>query len=528
MVRACRKGNRCRCLNRCCVASRLRKSFGTVEVLHGVDIAVRRGERHAIVGENGAGKSTLMRILCGVIPASDGAVFVEGQPLARGLAAARDAGIALVHQELSQVPDLSIAENVVLGSHPTRGGFLDRRAMKRRAHVALDLVGLDRDPAVLIRDLPFGERQLIEIGSALARDPRLLVLDEPTSALSPVEVNRLFSVLETLQDMTVLYVSHRLPEIYRLCEQATVLRDGTAIGTFSLADTTSDELVKAMVGRQIDLLHRRQPITAEQLGPVVIDLVDVHGPRVNGVSLTVRAGEVVGIGGLVGAGRTDTLNLLTGNARVTSGSIALQGKSFNPKSPYAAWRAGIGYVTEDRAGTGLATDLDVSANASAPSIRPLSARGWINRRKQRQLVDEVVSRSHVVPPRPELRAGALSGGNQQKLVLGKWLPTSPRLFVLDEPTKGVDVEAKSEIHRRIDALAHQGAAVLVVSSDLPELLTLSDRILVMRDGRVCGELSTDHWDEASVIAMATASSHVGTNDSNRDVAAATTDEPREM
>jgi ABC-type sugar transport system ATPase subunit len=480
----------------------LRKSFGSVEVLHGIDVDIEPGERHAIVGENGAGKSTLMRVIAGALVADAGTVSVDGAPLAPGVQEARAAGIALVHQELSLVPDLSIAENVVLGRHPVRRGRIDRRAMYAHAEEALGLVGLQRDPRALVRDLSFGERQLVEIGAALRLRPRLLVLDEPTSALSPIEVRRLFDVLANYEDTTVLYVSHRIPEVYALCGRATVLRDGELVGTYDLPTTEAGELIAAMVGRQVDLLARREPLPADELGPVVLALDDVAGPRVDGVSLAVRAGEVLGIGGLVGAGRSDLLALVSGRARATSGEMRLGGEPYRPRSPYDAWRAGVGVIPEDRQ-DGLALELDVAMNAAAPSIRRLTPRGWLRPRRLGALAEEVVRDAQVTPPRVDLTTAALSGGNQQKLVLGKWLPERPRLLLLDEPTKGVDVEAKSEIHRRIDRLARDGVAVVLVSSDLPELLTLSDRILVMRDGRVTGALDPDSWSEAGVLGLAT-------------------------
>ena len=486
-------------------ASKITKTYGGVEVLHGVDLTVGVGERHAIVGENGAGKSTLMKIISGVERRDSGAVEVDGVIVEEDAHAARAAGIALVHQELSLVPTLSIAENCVLGRHPTRLGLVRRNSVRAVGREAIRLVGLHRSPDTPVERLSFAERQLVEIGRALLAEPKVIVLDEPTSALSPRETERLFGLLEEVnreRQTSIIYVSHRVAEVFRLCEGCTVLRDGSVVGKFRLADTSPDALVHAMVGRQVDLLTRREGVANDQLGGVAIETKDISGPGVRRVSLAVRAGEVCGIAGLVGSGRTEFARLLTGLARPSGGVIEVEGTQVTIGSPRRARSLGIAYVPEDRQKEGLALEMSAGDNATVPSLRQLSPSGLLRPRLRTALAQRVLTEVDVRPPVPTLLARRLSGGNQQKIVLGKWLPTQPRILVLDEPTRGVDVGAKSDIHNIVDTLARAKTAVIVISSDLPELLVLADRIVVMRDGTLVGEVGEDAWDERSVIELA--------------------------
>ena len=477
-------------------AVNIHKVFNGVEVLHGVNFEVPAGARHAVVGENGAGKSTLMKVICGILEGEAGEIEIYGEKLPRGLRAAQRAGLALVHQELSLVSTLSIA----------RGGVVRWADVREAGRRAMSLVGLRLDPDALVEDLSFAERQLVEIGRALMAEPRILVLDEPTSALSPEETGRLFDLLRDLnrkQGTTIIFISHRVAELYSLCDSATVLRDGQIVARFpNLQAASQDELVVSMVGRQLDLRARRAPVPENELGPVVLDATQLSGPGVRDFSLRIRGGEVVGLGGMMGSGRTEFARLVVGLARPTGGSVSINGKPARLRSMKDARRLGIAYVPEDRGKEGLALTLPTGVNAVGPSIGALSLAGVIRRNRTRQLAETVLEESDVRPRGKKVIAGRLSGGNQQKLVLGKWLPTEPRLLILDEPTRGVDIHARSQIHQRIDALARRGAAILLISSELPELLTVSDRIVVMREGRLMGEVDPARWTEESVIRLA--------------------------
>ena len=482
------------------------KTFDTVEVLHDVDLELREGERHALLGENGAGKSTLLKIISGLVPPNEGDIEVDGVALPRSLQAAQEVGIALVHQELRLVPTLSVAENCFLGRLWTRYGVMRTRAMHESTAAILEEIGLACDPSTPVERLSFADRQLVEIARSLLREPRILALDEPTSALSSAEIQRLFDLLLRLNEerrTTIVYVSHRLPELYRLCTRATVMRDGAVVGRFELRDTAPDTLVRSMVGREVDLLNRRQA-TGRSSVPVtpVLRADAVSGPGVTNASIAIAPGEVCGLGGLVGSGRTELARLLVGIERPYSGEISLEGRALRLGSVRDALRAGVGYVPEDRQHAGLALDLTTGANAVVPSLEAHSRLGWLRRGPLHALAREVLEDSGVHPVAPSHLASNLSGGNQQKVVLGKWLPRAPRLLVLDEPTRGVDVNAKSLIHRRISALADEGVAVLLISSELPELLTMCDRIVVMREGHIVGEVAGADLSEESVIALA--------------------------
>ena len=488
-------------------AKNVHKVFSGIEVLHGVDLEVPAGARHAVVGENGAGKSTLMKIICGILEPEAGEIEVFGEALPRGLRAAQRAGLALVHQELSLVPTLSIAENCALGHLPARNGIVSWSAVREAGRRAMSLVGLDLDTDTIVEELSFAERQLVEIGRALMATPRILVLDEPTSALSPEETSRLFRLLTDLNrdhGTTIIFISHRVVELYSLCDSATVLRDGNVVACFSnLAAVSQGDLVMSMVGRQLDLRSRRTPVPADKLGPVVLEASGLSGPGVKDFGLTIRAGEVVGLGGMMGSGRTELARLVVGLARPSGGTLAIDGKQVRIRSMKDARSLGIAYVPEDRQKEGLALVLSTGVNAVTPSIGALSPAGIIRRRRSRQLAARVLEENDVRPRGENVITGRLSGGNQQKLVLGKWLPTNPRLLILDEPTRGVDVQARSQIHQRIDALARQGTAILLISSELPELLTVSDRIVVMCEGRLMGQVDPGAWTEESVISLAT-------------------------
>ena len=484
------------------------KRFGGAVAVDGVDIQVYPGGIHAVVGENGAGKSTLMRMLSGILTPTEGTVLVDGSPLEMGSAkAALEAGIALVHQELSLVPEMTVAENISLGFTPTASaGFIDRVEQTRIAQQALDEIGVRVDLDEPIARLSVALRQFVEIARAVARQPRVLILDEPTATLTPAETDYLLNMLERLAErgMAIIYISHRIPEIFAICKRVTILRDGERVHSGDVADLDPQSMVDLMVGRELksEMGEERE---ANEGGDVVLSARGITAPGVNGVDLDVRAGQIVGIGGLVGAGRTELIRAIIGADPRTGGTATLNvdGETFSIRSYRQAVSKGLAYVPEERRADGLALTMTVKDNITLPNRKRLSnvftvlLRGKIKRFAQ-QLADAVGLR----PPIITAEVGSYSGGNQQKVVLAKWLGHEPKFIVLDEPTRGVDVGAKAEIHRLVRQLAEEGTAVLVVSSDLPELLDLADIIHVVRDGKIVGTLPRDVADESSVMALA--------------------------
>jgi len=483
------------------------KRFGGAVAVDGVDIACFAGEVHALVGENGAGKSTLMRILAGILTPTEGQVLVDGRPLEGGDAkASLEAGISLVHQELSLVPEMTVAENIVLGFTPTRGaGFIDRDEQRRIAQAALDEIGVRVDLDEPVARLSVALRQFVEIARAIARQPRVLILDEPTATLTPAETDYLLAMLQRLADrgMAIIYISHRLPEIFALGDRVTILRDGQLVRACAIDELTSDEMVDLMVGRELkrELETHREDV---EPGPVVLCARGITAPGVDGVDLDVRAGQIVGLGGLVGAGRTELVRAIIGADVRTGGTatMTIDGETTDIRSYRQAVANGLAYVPEERRTDGLALTMSVRDNIALPNRRRLSRLSVLRRGRIREFAMELAHAVELRPPVITADVGSYSGGNQQKVVLAKWLGHEPSVIVLDEPTRGVDVGAKAEIHRLVRELAENGTAVLVVSSDLPELLELSDVIHVVRDGRIQGTLDSSEADESAVMRLA--------------------------
>jgi len=485
--------------------SGITKSFPGVNALRGVDLALPPAHVLAVVGENGAGKSTLIKVLAGAYPADAGQVVVEGRRLGSGPAAALDAGIAVIYQELSLVPEMSVAENLLLGRMPQHAGLLDRRGARRRAREMLARVGLhDLDPDARVATLGLNVRQLVEIAKALAKDARILVMDEPTAALQAHDIEELFAVVRGLRDdgLGIIYISHHLDEVFVLADAVMVLRDGSVVDSRALADWTEASLVRAMVARDLDELYPWRP---RELGDVVLEARNlVRPPRLQGVSLQVRAGEIVGVAGIAGAGRTDLLKALCGAEPAISGQVLVDGKPVRVRSPRAAIDRGIVYAPEDRKLEGLVPGASIEENVALSSFRLLTRAGWVNRRKQRQLAEQALQRFSIRAPGVRTTVGTLSGGNQQKVVLARVTQVGPRVVLLDEPTRGVDVGAKAEVYEHALRLAEQGTGVLLVSSELPEVLGMADRVLVMRQGRVVRELQREQANQESVMQSATA------------------------
>ncbi|WP_228122589.1 sugar ABC transporter ATP-binding protein [Saccharothrix syringae] len=479
----------------------MHKSFGPVRALRGVSLALRAGEVHALVGENGAGKSTAVGVVGGEHRPDRGEVLLGGRPVR--FASPRDArrhGVAVIHQEPSGFPDLSVTENVFMGRFPLRrGGRVDRRAARRRTAEVLDRLGVPIDPDRPTRGLSVADRQVIEVAKALVSDARVIVMDEPTAALSEVEVRRLFRVARDLAagGAALLFVSHRLDEVYELCARATVLRDGEHVTTAPLAELDRDALVRAMVGRPVDRLYPRR---AHELGEeaLVVSGLGPHGD----ISFSVRRGEVVGLAGLVGSGRSGVARAVFG-LEPRAGRVVVGGRELPPGDPRAAIRHGVALVPEDRRDQGLVPALSIERNASLTRLRQVSPLGLTRRSRERSLAGEWAARLGVKHRRLTDPVATLSGGNQQKVVLGKWLATGPSVLLVDEPTRGVDVGAKVEVHRLLAEEAARGTAVLLISSELPEVLGMADRVLVLREGRLVAELPRGRATEEAVVRAAT-------------------------
>ena len=480
------------------------KSFGAVRALTGVSFTVARGEAHACVGENGAGKSTLLKILAGTVRPDQGGIEVDGTRVDH--ASPREAvagGIGMVFQERLAFPNLTVTANIFAGREITRsGGRLDEPAMRARTERLLADLHLPISPDVRMEHVSAAHAQLVQVARALAFDCRILVLDEPTTSLTDAEVDHLFHVLGTLKarGVTLLFVSHRLPEVFRLCDRITVLRDGGYVATFDAAATSPDAIVRAMVGREPPARVDRPPVQAGTAPALAVSNLS-RRPWFEDVSFAVRPGEIVGLFGLVGSGRTEVLETIFGTARPTAGTMSVGGATVAPASARDAMRAGLALVPEDRQRLGLHFDMPLSDNLMLPRAVKTGV-GLIDAGAEAELARAEVASLAIRTPSIAVRPGALSGGNQQKVVAGRWLATSPSVLLLDEPTKGVDVGAKFEIHNIIRRRAAEGLACLVVSSDLPEVLALADRILVMREGRLRGEFDGALATEESVMQLA--------------------------
>lgn len=471
----------------------LTKHFHGVHALEGASFDVQEGSIHAVVGENGAGKSTLMKLLVGIHAPDAGRIVWEGQAITLdGPAAARDRGIDIVFQEIELAPNLTVGESIFLAREPSRWGWVDAGRVFRSAARLLASLGVPIRPEALIEELSVAEKQLIQIARALAGEPRLLILDEPTSALTEHESGRLFEILQELRrrGTTLLYVSHKLEEIFRLADTITVLRDGRHVGTFPRRELDADALIRHMVGPARELAGTtRTPGAArkDNTAPLLAVRDLTRSPAFTEVSFEVRRGEVVGLFGIVGAGRTEVARALFGLDPFDLGNILINGRAVRFRSPSQAVAAGLGLVPEDRKLQGLILEMSLRRNLSLAALARLATAGIIRSREERRLAADAVSRLGIVTRGMEQEVRDLSGGNQQKVVIARWLATQPRLLILDEPTRGIDIAAKREVHALIRRLAAEGLGVLLISSELEEVLGLSDRLLVLREGRLTGE-----------------------------------------
>jgi rhamnose transport system ATP-binding protein len=489
----------------------IRKSFGAVHALRGVSFDVRRGEAHALVGENGAGKSTLLKILAGLVSPDAGGISWEGRPLeVRSPREAIDRGIGMVYQEMLCFPNLTVAGNIFAGREPVRYGRLDEPAMRARTQTVLDRLSLRIDPDTAAELLSAAHRQLLQVARALAFDCTILVLDEPTTSLTDAEADHLFDVLGDLREhgTTILYVSHRLPEVFRLCDRITVLRDGAYVATYIRDAVRSNDIVKAMVGRElptrtIDAESSRLAEARRAKADIALTITRLsRPPAFHDVSLSVARGEIVGLFGLVGSGRSELLETLFGLHRPSAGALTLDGQPVHFHSPREAAQAGVALVPEERHRQGLLFNLAVRQNLVLPRS-VLRGTVIVHDDDERREAGRLIEDWRIKCAGAEAEPDSLSGGNQQKIVVAKWLATAPKVLLLDEPTKGVDVGAKFEIHEMIRQQAAAGMAVLVVSSDLPEILALADRVLVMKEGALQGELDGAAATEEAVMQLAT-------------------------
>lgn len=490
------------------------KHFGQIKALNGVDLDVYSGEIHALMGENGAGKSTLMKVLSGAHKATSGEITVDGETvLMNGPAHAKALGISIIYQELALAPNLTIAENMLLGREQSRMGVLDRRAMSRACAGVLKDLGVDFHVDDKVATLSLAQRQQVEIARALLAECRILVMDEPTTSLSSKECDSLFELIRKLrkQGLAIIYISHRMSEIYDLSDRVTVLRDGRYIGCIQREDLSEERLVQMMVGRDLSSFYQKDRTAKYEPGPKLLSVTDLaDDQKIRGVSLDLHAGEILGLAGIVGAGRTELARLIYGADRKTRGSVTLSDKTLDIRGPRDAIAAGIVYLTEDRKHEGLFLDMSVGKNVNIVAMDIDShSFGILNFKKGNARTNAAIDDMRIAVSGPQVSVGSLSGGNQQKVLLARLLQTSPKILILDEPTRGVDIGAKSEIYRIIEALAATGTGVLVISSELPELVGICDRIVIMREGIAAGEVGGDTGVpivSEVIIAIATGSS----------------------
>lgn len=485
-------------------AASLKKSFGPVQVLHDINLQVRAGEVHAIIGENGAGKSTLMKLFAGNERPTNGELRIDKKPVTfTGPIDAEHHGIVLVHQEILLAPDLTVAQNIYLGRELTRGPVVDDTAMRQGATKAIHDLGATIDPDAIVGRLSIAQRQLVQIARVLLVPHRLVIFDEPTASLSPVETDALLAVIRDIRakGVAVLYISHRLPEVKEVADRVTVLRDGRLIGTHDAAALNPADMARLMVGRDVSKLYPDRKATVAQDPVLKVQNFSVPG-YVSDASFTLQKGEILGFAGLVGAGRTELMEGIVG-LRPGHGDISHIGKATRFRDAQDSLKAGIVYLSEDRKGKGLLLTKDLRINLTLASLKQFTSGLQIDGRKERQALDDAIRDFDIRTGRKDLLAGQLSGGNQQKLLLAKMMMLNPSIVIIDEPTRGIDIGTKEQIYRFIVALADQGKSVIVVSSEMPELIGICDRIVVMRSGHIAGEVTGDAMTEHEIVVLAT-------------------------
>nr|WP_119070827.1 sugar ABC transporter ATP-binding protein [Aggregatilinea lenta] len=480
------------------------KRFPGVVALKDVDLDIVRGEVHVLVGENGAGKSTLIKTLCGVHSPDEGTIAFEGQPyVPRTTLDAHRAGIRVIYQEFNLLTYLSVAENIFFEKLPRRAGLVDYRALYRQARALMDEVGLEVSPKTPVEALGVAQMQMVEIAKALSDESKVLIMDEPTATLTPKEITRLFKIIRQLKQrgVTIIYISHRLQEIFEIGDRVTVLRNGEKVATRSLSDVTIPEIVRMMVGRHMDEEYPFRPQVMPGAARLEVRDLVVHGQK-DAVSFATRQGELVGIAGLVGSGRTEAMRAIFGADARTRGQIVIDGREVQIRRPSDAVKHGICLLTENRKEQGLILDMACYANITLTDLARVSSSGLLKHAEEKQLARELVKELRIRTPSVDQRARNLSGGNQQKVVLAKWLFRNAEIFIFDEPTRGIDVGAKYEIYNLLWDLAEQGKSIVIVSSDLPELMGICHRILVFSKGKIAGEVTRDAFDQETILSLA--------------------------
>ncbi len=472
------------------------KSYPGVKALSDVNFDLRRGEVHALLGENGAGKSTLMKVLSGVVQADSGEIIIDGKPVhITDVSDARECGVSIIHQELNLISEMDAAQNIFLGREPKIfGNVIDSKRMYREAADIMRRLDFSMDLKIPVKNFSVATRQMVEIAKALSLDTNILIMDEPTAPLTSVEINELFKLIRTLKErgISIIYISHRLEEIPEICDRATVLRDGHYIGTDDVKNLDRATIIQMMAGRVLKELF---PKTEVPIGETLLEVNNLTTPLLQGVSFTVRRGEILALTGLIGAGRTETARAIFGIDPIQAGTIAIGGKAVSIRSPAEAIRHGIGFLTEDRKAQGFVPDMSVKENISLPTLKSMQKSTVISSRRERAVVDRHVKELRIKTPSTGQSVRFLSGGNQQKVVLAKWLNLDPDIIILDEPTRGIDVGAKTEIYTIMGDIARRGKAVIMISSEMEEVMAISDRAVVLFEGRKTGEVERREYSQ---------------------------------
>lgn len=480
----------------------IRKSFYGVEVLHGVNFVLKAGTVHALLGENGAGKSTLMKVIAGVHAADSGQVFMNDEEVeVSSPAKARELGIAMIHQELSSELEMSVAENIYLGREPGRFGLVDYRQLYQQTEELLNHLGIHLNPRAKMKRLRVADRQMVEIAKAISQNARVVIMDEPTSSITDKEVDSLFAMIRGLKEagVGIIYISHKMDEIFQICDEMTILRDGNYINTFQADAVDENTLIRNMVGRDLDVQFPKEQV---EIGEPILE---VEGLSLKGqyedISFQLHRGEILGLVGLVGAGRTELMHSIFGMSKPDSGRIILEGKEVHFKNPREAIEHKIAYVTEDRKGEGLILPMSVEKNITIAALKDFVKKGILQNKEESDIVREQIKALRIKVARPSISVKSLSGGNQQKVVLAKWMISNPKILIFDEPTRGIDVGAKAEIYRIMGDYVKKGNAVIMVSSEMPEAMGMSDRILVLSNHRCSGELKREEFDQEMIAQM---------------------------